>query len=804
MPEEAPVQIPVLQLRSVNSRLPANVVFCNRTRRTVKPVWINFHGEPQAYPSLPPNTARRMNTFLGHFWLFRDLETDIGLLANKQEMYVPRQNENDQPANINISSPAFTLKEHCIQVIRRIVRPADYRKLDIVASLYDDLEDHPNLNKDLHLVKSSFAIKEISEGMASTLQILDIPPVVMEEFCRCMDCLSEWEWMRFASQVISDTMTLRRIHLLQRTGVSITRELIWSWGQRKATMKDLVTLLQDLKLYRAVDILLQGPASSKTIPAAGKIVGASSTTGKNNNPRELKDQGSSRSETSACSLPLPSPPPATLINSLQIHSHEDVDSSSPEVLSMPHQESSLVAGGSCQLWTAEEVEKATQGFSSSNKIHTGEFADVYIGRTADIKYAIKFIKQRECEQDWVRSYFHTEAQISFRCSHSKLLYLLGFCVQSRPCCLINKFMENGSLDVAIEKCGTDILSWEKRLNIAMGLLQAVCHLHGAGICHGNIKSSNVFLDEDFSPKLGHSGLRFSPGRGTYYTQAKTKELQKYDSYLPYTFLRDGQLTRQTDVFSCGVKDLILEEIETVMGQMETKTRQSSEGTPETLSARYISQKYTDTRGDRLTGNAAFYLASVVCLCLTKKKTKAAEVYAVMEKAEYVFAEEKSFEIGPQVSKEERDSSLKVPEEMDDSEFPPHEHPDRLILKTSKSPDYTAHNQVKKDFQRNPWNVSDRTLFPLKLDDLYCSPEESSSARHPTSSTTEDLNYTCANNTKITRKSNDPCESSDSDSSTGRNLPSWGIKMNNEKKKLLENIALYEEERLDSSDLFDCI
>ncbi|XP_031810879.1 von Hippel-Lindau disease tumor suppressor [Sarcophilus harrisii] len=137
------------QLRSMNTRQPSCVIFCNRTRRQVLPFWVNFEGHPTAYPLLLPGTGRRMTSYLGHFWLFRDANTGDGLLVNQTELFVPSLNENGQPVFANITLPVYTLKERCLQVVRCLVKPEDYRKLDIVRSLYDDLEDQPDIQKDL-------------------------------------------------------------------------------------------------------------------------------------------------------------------------------------------------------------------------------------------------------------------------------------------------------------------------------------------------------------------------------------------------------------------------------------------------------------------------------------------------------------------------------------------------------------------------------------------------------------------------------------------------------------------------------
>ncbi|XP_016124094.1 von Hippel-Lindau disease tumor suppressor-like [Sinocyclocheilus grahami] len=56
-------QQPLPLVRSLVSRIPAHVVFCNRSPRVVKPVWINFRGEPQPYVDIQPYTGKRMETY---------------------------------------------------------------------------------------------------------------------------------------------------------------------------------------------------------------------------------------------------------------------------------------------------------------------------------------------------------------------------------------------------------------------------------------------------------------------------------------------------------------------------------------------------------------------------------------------------------------------------------------------------------------------------------------------------------------------------------------------------------------------
>ncbi|KAI2663712.1 von Hippel-Lindau disease tumor suppressor [Labeo rohita] len=152
MPQEPPEGQSLPLVRSLVSRIPVEVVFCNCSPRVVKPVWINFRGEPQPYVDIQPYTGRKMKTFVGHPWMFRDAETDDPMVVNNKEMYLPAPHENGQVSFANITLPVLTLRDRCLQVVRRLVRREDICQLEIARCLQDDLAQRPSIHTDLQRI----------------------------------------------------------------------------------------------------------------------------------------------------------------------------------------------------------------------------------------------------------------------------------------------------------------------------------------------------------------------------------------------------------------------------------------------------------------------------------------------------------------------------------------------------------------------------------------------------------------------------------------------------------------------------
>ncbi|XP_016065421.1 PREDICTED: interleukin-1 receptor-associated kinase-like 2 [Miniopterus natalensis] len=610
-----------------------------------------------------------------------------------------------------------------------------------------------------------------------TCYIYQLPSWVLDDLCRNMDTLSEWDWMHFASYVITDLTQLRKIKSMERVqGVSITRELLWWWGMRQATVQQLLDLLCHLELYRAAQIILNW----KPVPEIEPSVPDFPDTAKPGKPwaafvRDTKGEQKGQPVRPAAFLgpgPAPArasllPPPEDTPSSLKTDPPASSDSKDFST-SIPKQETLLSLAGDSLFWSEVDVVQATDNFNQTHKISEGTFADIYRGQRQGTPFVFKKLREMASSGPVsIEKFFQAEIRICHRCCHPNVLPLLGVCTGKQFYSLIYPYMANGSLQDRLWcQGGSDPLLWPQRISIFSGLLRAVEHLHSLEIIHSNIKSSNVLLDQNFTPMLAHPRAHLCPdSKRSKYTMMKTHLFQASAAYLPEDFIKVGQLTKRVDIFSCGIvlaevltgipamdndrnpvylKDLLLHEI-------PTSTRKTA---MEKVMVKEICQKYLEKRAGRLPEDCAEALATATCLCLRRRNASLAEVCVSVAAVEERLR-------GPETSlpwdglSEGTGSSSNIPEETDDV--------DNSSLEAASS----VREAPRSGVAASP------------------APAEDGEGR---TRATGGMQADCAS---VACTSPEPPEGE----------TSWKIEINDAKRKLMENILLYKEEKLDSIELF---
>nr|XP_036846921.1 interleukin-1 receptor-associated kinase 1 isoform X4 [Manis javanica] len=408
--------------------------------------------------------------------------------------------------------------------------------------------------------------------------LYEVPPWVMCRFYKVMDALEPSDWCQFAALIVRDQTELR---LCERSGQR-TASVLWPWINRNARVADLVRILTHLQLLRARDIITGWqpptplPPPSTTAPRPSCISAAT----------EAEAPSLRKLQSSASTLLSPAFPGSQTHSGPELHPVPSPAALLPPpspVLSFtkPSSESqvSLLQGAhpSPFCWPLHEIVQGTHNFSEQLKIGEGGFGCVYQAVMRNTVYAVKRLKE-EADLEWstVKQSFLTEVAQLSRFRHPNIVDFAGYCAQSGFYCLVYGFLPNGSLEDRLHSQTTQAgtpLSWPQRLDILLGTARAIQFLHqdSPSLIHGDVKSSNVLLDERLMPKLGDFGLarlsRFvgaNPGQSS--AVAWTRTVRGTLAYLPEEYVKTGRLAVDTDTFSFGVVVL-----ETLVGQRAVRT-----------------------------------------------------------------------------------------------------------------------------------------------------------------------------------------------------------------------------------------
>ncbi|KAF7308507.1 Protein kinase domain-containing protein [Mycena chlorophos] len=185
----------------------------------------------------------------------------------------------------------------------------------------------------------------------------------------------------------------------------------------------------------------------------------------------------------------------------------------------------------------------------------GAFGDIYRAMYKGRQVALKRMRvfQPDSELEWqkLRRRFCREAMLWQRLQHPFVLSFTGIDAETFPTflCIVSPWMKNGTLVKHLAengKAGVELRLFE----VAQGL----AYLHSEGIVHGDLRGSNILVDDDWHARLADFGLSVLssvPLTHTTYRSGSTRWMGPELLFPQSCGLDSYRRTFASDVYSFG-------------------------------------------------------------------------------------------------------------------------------------------------------------------------------------------------------------------------------------------------------------
>ncbi|KAH7280296.1 hypothetical protein KP509_37G060400 [Ceratopteris richardii] len=161
-------------------------------------------------------------------------------------------------------------------------------------------------------------------------------------------------------------------------------------------------------------------------------------------------------------------------------------------------------------YSIAELQVATGSFNEQHLLGKGTYGTVYKATLHNQALAVKKLDTSGPEFPDKKRIMELISSISCLC-HPNLTQLVGYCTEHGQCLLIYNFFEMGNLyDILHSSLAKrPKLTWNARMNIALGAARALEYLHEVccpPVIHRSFKSAKILLDEELNPYLSDSGI----------------------------------------------------------------------------------------------------------------------------------------------------------------------------------------------------------------------------------------------------------------------------------------------------------
>ncbi|KAF9643686.1 kinase-like protein [Thelephora ganbajun] len=185
---------------------------------------------------------------------------------------------------------------------------------------------------------------------------------------------------------------------------------------------------------------------------------------------------------------------------------------------------------------------------------SGDFGDVFRGTLNDSRICIKHIRTYGLDGKRATKVFCREAVIWKRLKHPNILPFLG--VTTSPLQLVSDWMSGGNLPEYIKNNSS-----ADRLGLLCDVANGLCYLHSCDSIHGDLKGSNVLVDDS-----GHARI----ADFTLTMVIKDEDFLEDDSVHGHTLrwtapevIEKGAKTKESDIFSFAM--VIVEALQVFTG-----------------------------------------------------------------------------------------------------------------------------------------------------------------------------------------------------------------------------------------------